>query len=79
VAEGGCGLCPSTAPEPEAKPRRLFVQNRAERENCLFLLEKFFGGARKSEIVKAIFREACRITARRRGEAARFIQEFRIK
>jgi hypothetical protein len=54
AAEGGCGGN-SAAPEPEAKPRRLFVQNRAEQKNCLSLLEEFFGGARKSEIVKAIF------------------------
>ena len=36
-------------------PRRLFAQNRAEQKNCLFLLGEFFGGARKSEIIKAIF------------------------
>jgi hypothetical protein len=54
AAEGGCGGN-SAAPEPEAKPRRLLVQSRAEQKNCLFLLEEFFGGARKSQIVKAIF------------------------
>ena len=47
----------SAAPELEAKPRRPArkVEGRTERKNCLFLLEEFFGGARKSEIVKAIF------------------------
>jgi len=56
MAEGGCGGN-SAAPEPEAKPRRPArkVEGRAEQKNCLFLLEEFFGGARKSEIVKAIF------------------------
>ena len=55
-AEGGCGGN-SAAPEPEAKPRRPArkVEGRAEQKNYLFLLEEFFGGVRKSEIVKAIF------------------------
>jgi hypothetical protein len=30
-------------------------QRGAEQKNCLFILGEFFGGARKSEIVKAIF------------------------
>lgn len=56
AAEGGCGGN-SAAPEPEAKPRRPArkVEGRAEQKNCLFLLEEFFGGARKSKFVKAIF------------------------
>jgi hypothetical protein len=47
----------SAAPEPEAKPRRPArkVEGRAEQKNCLFLLEEFFGGARKSKSAKAIF------------------------
>ena len=65
AAEGGCGGN-SAAPEPEAphqskarcginSARRLFVQNKAEQKNYLFLLEELFGGARKSENAKAIF------------------------
>jgi hypothetical protein len=69
----------SAAPEPEAKPRRLFVQNRAEQKNCLFLLEEFFGGARKSEMQRKTFCWLASVGERRRGGAAGFDQEFRIK
>ena len=41
----------------EAPPPR--VERGTEQKNCLFLLEVFFGGAYKSEIVKTIFLRGC--------------------
>jgi hypothetical protein len=45
-------FCPR-AKSNRGQPRRLLVQSRAK-QNTLFLLEEFFGGACKSEIVKSI-------------------------
>ncbi|OGZ41657.1 MAG: hypothetical protein A3C80_00930 [Candidatus Ryanbacteria bacterium RIFCSPHIGHO2_02_FULL_45_43] len=50
-ARGRKRLAPAS--KNRGQPRRLLVQSRAK-QNTLFFLEEFFGGARKSEIVKSI-------------------------